>query len=113
MERVRRQTRPYVGVMDWYDTIHTNPFTEPVWYYGSIDIDGYFRSEVLWRFRNEEGLNYQEAWNTRSKSWGDTRYLIKMIIGGECSLADMTVEQAMMVAPEAFENQGGNNVLQN
>jgi hypothetical protein len=25
-----------------------------------------------------------------------------MIIGGECSLADMTPEQAMRVSPEAF-----------
>jgi hypothetical protein len=103
-ERVRRNTRPFVGVIDWYDNINTDPFSEPVQYYGSIEIDGYFRPGILWRYRNEGGLHYQEAWITRSKSWEDTRYLIKMIIGGECSLADMTPEQAMRVAPEAFVN---------
>ena len=102
--RVRRNTRPYVGVVDWFDTVNTDPFSEPVQYYGSIEIDGYFCSGILWRYRNEGGLHYQEAWITRSKYWEDTRYLIKMIIGGECSLADMTPEQAMRVAPEAFVN---------
>ena len=41
-ERVRRNTRPYVGVIDWFDIINTDPFSEPVQYYGSIEIDGYF-----------------------------------------------------------------------
>ena len=35
-ERVRRNTRPFVGVIDWYDNINTDPFSEPVQYYGSI-----------------------------------------------------------------------------
>jgi hypothetical protein len=30
-------------------------------------------------------------------------YLTKMVIGGESSLADMTPEQAMKVAPQAFQ----------
>ena len=108
--RVRRNTRPYVGVIDWLDTVNTDPFSEPVQYYGSIEIDGYFRPGILWRYRNEGGLHYQEAWITKSKSWRDTSYLIKMIIGGECSLADMTPEQAKKVAPEAFRNQEKNDV---
>lgn len=108
--RVRRNTRPYVGVIDWFDTVNTDPFSEPVQYYGSIEIDGYFRPGILWRYRNEGGLHYQEAWITKSKSWRDTSYLIKMIIGGECSLADMTPEQAKKVAPEAFRNQEKNDV---
>jgi hypothetical protein len=101
-ERVRRNTRPFVGVIDWYDNINTNPFSEPVQYFGSLEMDGYFRPGILWRYRNEGGLHYQEAWITRSKSWENTNYLLKMIIGGECSLADMTPEQAMRVSPEAF-----------
>ena len=109
-KRVRRNTRPYVGVMDWHDTVNTNPFLKPVQYYGSLEIDGFFRPGILWRFRNDAGLNFQEHWSPRSKSWEDTRYLMKMIIGGECSLADMTPEQAARVAPEAFENRGENNV---
>ena len=109
-ERVRRNTRPYVGVIDWFDIINTDPFSEPVQYYGSLEIDGFFRPGILWRFRNDAGLNFQEHWSPRSKSWEDTRYLMKMIIGGECSLADMTPEQAARVAPEAFENRGENNV---
>ena len=108
--RVRRNTRPYVGVIDWFDTVNTDPFSEPVQYYGSIEIDGYFRPGILWRYRNEGGLHYQEAWITESKSWKNTSYLIKMIIGGECSLADMTPEQAKKVAPEAFRNQEKNDV---
>ena len=108
--RVRRNTRPYVGVIDWFDTVNADPFSEPVQYYGSIEIDGYFRPGILWRYRNEGGLHYQEAWITESKSWKNTSYLIKMIIGGECSLADMTPEQAKKVAPEAFRNQEKNDV---
>ena len=108
--RGRRNTRPYVGVIDWFDTVNTDPFSEPVQYYGSIEIDGYFRPGILWRYRNEGGLHYQEAWITESKSWKNTSYLIKMIIGGECSLADMTPEQAKKVAPEAFRNQEKNDV---
>lgn len=52
-ERVRRNTRPYVGVMDWYDTINANPFFEPVQYFGKIDIDEHFYPGILWRYRNE------------------------------------------------------------
>ena len=102
-ERVRRNTRPYVGVIDWFDIINTDPFSEPVQYYGSIEIDGYFRPGILWRYRNEGGLHYQEHWSPRTKSWEPTLYLTKMVIGGECSLADMTPEQAMKVAPQAFQ----------
>jgi hypothetical protein len=110
-ERVRRNTRPYVGAMDWHDTVNTDPFKEPVQYFGSIEIDGYFRPRILWRYRNEEGVHYQESWNARTQSWEDTNYLTKMIIGGESSLADMTVEQAMRVAPDAFTHQATiNNV---
>ena len=101
--RVRRNTRPYVGVIDWFDNINTDPFSEPVQYYGSIEIDGYFRPGILWRYRNEGGLHYQEHWSPRIKSWEPTLYLTKMVIGGESSLADMTPEQAMKVAPQAFQ----------
>jgi hypothetical protein len=45
--RVRRNTRPYVGVIDWFDNVNTDPFSEPVQYYGSIEIDGYFRPGIL------------------------------------------------------------------
>ena len=105
--RVRRNTRPYVGVIDWFDTVNTDPFTEPAWYYGSIEIDGYFRPGILWRYRNEAGLHYEEHWSPRNKSWEPTLYLTKMVIGGECSLADMTVEQAKTLVPKAFEIPSG------
>jgi len=104
MERVRRNTRPYVGAMDWYPPINFDPSTESDWwYYGTIEMDGCFRPNILWRHRSEGGLHYEEVWSARSKSWEPTLYLTKMIIGGECSLADMTAEQATRVAPEAFE----------
>lgn len=109
-ERVRRNTRPYVGVMDWYDTINANPFFEPVQYFGKIDIDEHFSPGILWRYRNEGGMHFQESWNSRNNCWESTFYLTKMIIGGECSLADMTPEQATRVAPAAFENQKKDNV---
>ena len=102
--RVRRNTRPYVGVIDWFDTVNTDPFSGPVQYYGSIEIDGYFRPGILWRYRNEGGLHYQEHWSPRTKTWEATLHLTKMIIGGECSLADMTPDQAMDLIPEAFQD---------
>ena len=106
-ERVRRNTRPYVGVIDWYDTINTNPFLKPVQYYGSLDEDGYFRPGILWRYRNEAGLHFQEHWSPVSKNWELTNYLLRMIIGGECSLADMTDDQARRVEPRAFQSESG------
>lgn len=101
-ERVRRNTRPYVGVIDWNDLINSDPFFEPVQYFGKIDINNLFYPGILWRYRNEGDKHFQESWSPRSKCWESTFYLTKMIIGGECSLADMTPEQAMRVAPEAF-----------
>ncbi len=106
LERVRRNTRPYVGTIDWYDVINSDPFFEPVQYFGRIDMDNYFYPGTLWRYRNEGNKHFQEFWSSRNKCWESTFYLTKMIIGGECSLADMTPEQAMKVAPEAFENEG-------
>ena len=109
MQRVRRQTRPYVGAMDWYDTINADPFFEPVQYFGKIDIKGYFYPRTLWRYRNQGKMHYQEVWNPRSNCWEATFYLTKMIIGGECSLADMTPEQAMQLVPEAFGKEAESN----
>jgi hypothetical protein len=84
--------------------INTNPFLKPVQYYGSIDIDGCFRPGVLWRYRYEADLIFQEQWNPVIKCWESTSYLLKMIIGGECSLADMSEDQARNVEPRAFES---------
>ena len=105
--RVRRNTRPYVGVIDWYDTINSDPFFEPVQYFGKIDIDNFFYPGILWRYKNKGDEHFQESWNPKTKRWESTFYLTKMIIGGECSLADMTPEQAMELIPEAFKNPKG------
>ncbi len=107
--RVRRNTRPYVGVIDWYDTINSDPFVEPVQYFGKIDIDNFFYPGTLWRYRNEGDKHFQEFWNPRDNCWESTFYLTKMIIGGECSLADLTPEQAMELIPKAFENPEGSD----
>ncbi len=104
LRRVRRNTRPYVGVIDWQDTINADPFFEPVQYFGKIDIDNFFYPGILWRYRNEGDKHFQESWNPRDKCWESTFYLTKMIIGGECSLADMTSGQAMQLIPEAFKD---------
>ena len=104
LRRVRRNTRPYVGVIDWQDTINVDPFFEPVQYFGKIDIDNFFYPGILWRYRNEGDKHFQESWNPRDKCWESTFYLTKMIIGGECSLADMTSGQAMQLIPEAFKD---------
>jgi hypothetical protein len=108
-ERVRRNTRPYVGVIDWYDTINTDPFSKPVQYYGVVDIDDFFRPGILWRYRNEAGQHFQEHWSPTSSSWELTSHLLRMIIGGECSLSDMTEDQARKVEPRAFESEDGKN----
>ena len=85
--------------------LNTNPFLKPVQYYGSVDIDGYFQPGVLWRYRYEADLIFQEEWNPTNRNWESTAYLLKMIIGGECSLADMNKDQARKVAPRAFESE--------
>ncbi len=85
--------------------LKTNPFLKPVQHYGSIDIDGCFRPGVLWRYRYEADLILQEQWSPRSGNWEPTSYLLKMIVGGECSLADMNEDQARKVEPRAFESE--------
>jgi len=102
-QRVRMRTRPYVGAMDWYPPVNTNPLTDPERYFGIVDIDGYFEQGNLWRYRREKNSLFEEHWSPRNKSWESTRYLTRMIIGGECSCTDMTPEQAQELIPEAFD----------
>lgn len=106
MQRVRRQTRPYVGAMDWYDCINSNPFAAPITYYGRTDINQYFDPNQLWRWRNEDEGLYEEVWNSKTKSWQPTTYLTRMITGGDTGLSDMKIEQAMILVPEAFIERG-------
>lgn len=105
MQRVRRQTRPYVGAMDWYDTVNTNPFSAPIIYYGIVDINEYFYPNRLWRWRNEDEGLYEEVWNSRTKSWQSTLYLTRMVTGGNAGLSDMPEEQARKLVPEAFTEE--------
>jgi hypothetical protein len=108
MERVRRQTRPYVGAMDWYDVVDTNPFSSPIRYIGQVDMDEYFYPDHLWRWRSEQGLLYEEVWNCKQKSWNPTKYLSRIVFRGEPGVCDLPIEQAMKLIPEAFENKEEN-----
>ena len=46
---------------------------------------------------------YEEVWNLNSGSWEATSLLTGMIIHGECTLEEITANEAMLVSPAALK----------
>jgi hypothetical protein len=63
-------------------------------YYCQADIENRPLKGSLYRKRVEDGLIYEEEWNSVSQDWVPTTYLTKLLIGGDCSLIEITKESA-------------------
>ena len=69
-------------------------------YFGQTDID--IKIFALYRKRPAHGIVYQEKWMPGTSSWEVTTYLMRLITGGDCTVTEITHEQATSSFPEAF-----------
>jgi len=60
-------------------------YCEVMKYFCQADIDNRPYPDSLYRYRYEDGLVYEEHWNSATQSWITTTYLTKMLTGGDCS----------------------------
>lgn len=70
-------------------------------YFGQIEVmdDTIY---ALYRKRYTADLIYQERWMPGTRSWKTTIYLMRLITGGDCTVTEITHEQAKCSFPEAF-----------
>lgn len=57
---------------------------------------------ALYRKRPVDGITYQEHWNPSTSSWDTTTSLMRLLTGGDCTLSEIRVEDAMKAFPTAF-----------
>jgi hypothetical protein len=69
-------------------------------YFGQTDMS----EEIfaLYRKRPADGLLYQERWMPSTSSWETTTTLMRLFIGGDCTLTEISFELASRSFPEAF-----------
>lgn len=75
-------------------------FMNDVTYFGQTDMG--VKIFALYRKRLSDGIVYQEQWIPDSNSWEVTKYLMRLITGGDCALTEITIELAKSSFPEAF-----------
>ena len=76
-------------------------------YFGQTDMG--VKIFALYRKRFARGIVYQEQWMPGTSSWEVTTYLMRLIIGGDCTITEITLELAKSSFPEAFSmHQTGN-----
>ena len=76
-------------------------------YFGQTDMG--VRVVAIYRKRPADGIVYQEQWMPGTSSWEVTTYLMRLIIGGDCTITEITLELAKSSFPEAFSmHQTGN-----
>lgn len=78
-------------------------YFEPVRYFGQTDVQGKLFQNCLYRYRYANNVMYEEVWNLNSGSWEATSLLTGMIIHGECTLEEITANEAMLVSPAALK----------
>ena len=69
-------------------------------YYVYTDFDR--KPLSLFRFENSPTEFFQEVWRPSEKSWVASETLGKMLIFGEVSLYDISLENAQKIFPDAF-----------
>jgi hypothetical protein len=69
-------------------------------YFGQIDMDDTIYA--IYRKRYTVDIIYQEQWNQSTSSWNFTTRLMRLVTGGDCTLAEITFELAKSSFPEAF-----------
>lgn len=69
-------------------------------YFGRTDVDGSIWA--IYRYLvNENGL-FEEVWNQNDQNWQPTTRLSGLWTGGDATLEEITLDQAMMAFPTAF-----------
>lgn len=69
-------------------------------YYVKTDFDK--KPLALFRFENSAEAFAQDVWLAKEKQWAESVTLPKMLLDGEVSLYDISLENAEKVFPEAF-----------
>ena len=69
-------------------------------YFGQTDMG--VRVFAIYRKRPADGIVYQEKWMPGTSSWETTTFLMRLLTGGDCTLAEITFELAKSSFPEAF-----------
>jgi len=63
-------------------------------FYCLADVENQPLPGWLFRKRVEGKLIYEEVWDFGNQEWIPTTYLTKLMIGGDCSLLEITGESA-------------------
>jgi hypothetical protein len=69
-------------------------------YFGQTDMGK--RIFAIYRKRLADGIIYQEQWIPTTNSWVITTHLMRLLTGGDCTIAEITLELAKSSFPEAF-----------
>lgn len=63
-------------------------------YFSLVDVENKPFSDALFRYRDENDLIYEEHWNAKARLWESTRYLTRLLVGGDCTVLQITEESA-------------------
>jgi len=68
-------------------------------YFSLVDMDNNSFPDALFRYREENELIFEEHWDAKTKTWESTNYLTRLLVGGDCTVSQITEESA-----KALEN---------
>ena len=66
-------------------------------YYCQADVNNGPYSDSLFRYREDGELMYEERWNSKQKNWDPTTWLTRLLVGGDCTLVNISVGQAELL----------------
>ena len=73
-------------------------------YYCQSDITNKPYSGTLLRYRENNGLIYEENWNGKLKIWEPTTWLTRLLTGGDSTLVSISISQAELL--QNLESEG-------
>jgi len=103
-DTVMRGTQPLIGVDLGYVSSSSDRGAMQVQYFGQHDMGKSIFA--IYRKRRVGELIYQEAWTPATDSWEVSVYLMRLITGGDCTLAEIRIGDAREAFPEAFSAGG-------
>jgi hypothetical protein len=77
-------------------------------YFSQFDVSNRPLPDSLYRYRHEDDLIFEEHWSSISGSWESTSYLTRLLIGGDCTIMEISKELATDL--EQFDLSGDINV---
>lgn len=63
-------------------------------YFSIVDVENKPFPDALFRYREENELIYEEHWNAKARWWESTSYLTRLLVGGDCTVLQITEESA-------------------